>query len=131
MPTKESEWKEIAKCFEKWNFPNCVGAKDGKHGNYNFIYANVEGQDQIPDAGIFNDTWFSECLQNNTLSLPTSCILPGSITTTPFVFLGDDTFPLLPNTIKPFPELYMRKGSKERIFIDWVEDAEFLKRFLE
>lgn len=28
----EDRWKKIAKTFEeKWNFPNCIGAIDGKH----------------------------------------------------------------------------------------------------
>ena len=31
-PTSEAEWKEVARTFEQyWNFPNCVGAIDGKH----------------------------------------------------------------------------------------------------
>ena len=31
-PKNSDEWKEISKCFEaKWNFPNCLGAIDGKH----------------------------------------------------------------------------------------------------
>lgn len=32
MPENVSDWKIIAKDFkEKWNFPNCLGAVDGKH----------------------------------------------------------------------------------------------------
>jgi hypothetical protein len=32
IPKTEAEWKVIAKEFnDKWNFPNCLGAVDGKH----------------------------------------------------------------------------------------------------
>ena len=32
VPSSEQEWIQIAKQFkEKWNFPNCLGAIDGKH----------------------------------------------------------------------------------------------------
>jgi hypothetical protein len=27
----EMEWKEIERDFDKWNFPGCYGATDGKH----------------------------------------------------------------------------------------------------
>lgn len=32
VPTTEEEWKSIAEKFEeRWNFPHCCGALDGKH----------------------------------------------------------------------------------------------------
>jgi hypothetical protein len=32
IPKTEAEWKVIANGFnDQWNFPNCLGAVDGKH----------------------------------------------------------------------------------------------------
>ncbi len=32
IPRNAEEWKQVANAFEsKWNFPNCLGAMDGKH----------------------------------------------------------------------------------------------------
>lgn len=144
MPENESEWKTVMKTFDRWNYPNCVGAMDGKHisiqapinsgteyfnykgyhsivlfavvdGNYNFIYANVGCQGRISDAGIFNATQFKKCLQDNSMHLPRPCNLPGRTKESPAVFLGDDAFPMSVNLMKPYPGLY-NKGSPERIF---------------
>ena len=54
FPTCEREWERIAKGFEvKYNFPNCLGAVDGKHvaivpplgaGSYFYNYKGCNNQ---------------------------------------------------------------------------------------
>lgn len=144
LPQNEAEWKEVEQTYQKWNFPHCVGAMDGKHinlqapigsgteyfnykgfhsivlfavvdGNYNFIYANVGAQGRISDGGIFAATSFKESLDKMTMNLPTPCSLPGRTKATPYVFLGDDAFPLAENIMKPIGGTH-EENSKERIF---------------
>ena len=45
LPSTSAEWEQIASAFEKrWNYPNCIGALDGKH---------VQFQSQ-PNSGSLN-----------------------------------------------------------------------------
>lgn len=145
MPKNESEWRLVAREYEaKWNFPNCVGAMDGKHiavqapewsgtdyynykhffsivlfaivdANYNFIYADVGCQGRISDAGVFNNTSFCKSIETCTLNLPPDVSLPGRTVQSPYVFVGDDAFPLLRNILKAYPGI-QEKGSANRIF---------------
>nr|XP_034194023.1 protein ALP1-like [Osmia lignaria] len=145
IPQNEDEWKIVTKDYnEKWNFPNCVGAMDEKHvsiqaplnsgteffnykgffsivlsavvdANYNFIYCNVGCQGRISDGGVFQNSKFNELLTNIKMKLPGDCALPGRTRESPFVFLGDDAFPLTRNIMKPYPGVHA-KLSKNRIF---------------
>ncbi|KAL4113004.1 hypothetical protein QTP88_016713 [Uroleucon formosanum] len=138
-------FKLIAKEYEaKWNFPNCVSAMDGKHiavqapewsgtehynykqffsivlfaivdANYNFIYADVECQGRISDGGVFSNTSFNKSIETCTLNLPPDVSLPGRTVKSPYVFVGDDAFPLLRNILKPYPGI-QEKGSANRVF---------------
>ena len=84
LPSTEEEWTEVADLFYKrWNFPNCLGAIDGKHcrirvppqtgslfynykkffsivlmavvdADYKFLYINTGAQGKTADGGVWN-----------------------------------------------------------------------------
>ncbi|XP_050506192.1 uncharacterized protein LOC126884296 [Diabrotica virgifera virgifera] len=145
MPQSREEWLITGHQFANlWNFPKCAGVMDGKHimiqapkhsgsefynyksffsvvlfivanANYEVMYLNVGSQGCISDGGVFDSTHFKKMLYQNTLNLPELEPLPGRTKAVPFVFLGDDAFPLSPNLLKPYPGT-QEKGSSKRIF---------------
>jgi len=133
MPTtSEALWMQKADGFAKnCNFPNAVGALDGKHvrircpkksgsqfHNYksffsivlmaiadadmNFTVVTVGSAGRESDAGIFLSSGLSDALISNSLNLPQPRPLPGEQTDTPFVLLGDEAFPLRYNLMRPY-----------------------------
>lgn len=128
------EWKHIAGEFErKWNFPNCLGAVDGKHiriqppsgsgsyfwnykqynslvlmaicnANYEFLLCDFGTNGRVSDGGVINNTIFYRNLKNGTLNIPPSEKLSNSERQLPFVFIGDEAFALRPDFLKPFSQ---------------------------
>ncbi|XP_066600968.1 uncharacterized protein [Prorops nasuta] len=145
LPTRANEWMNTANDFQnKWNYPHCLGAIDGKHivikspdhsgsefynykgtfsivllavvdANYSFIYVDVGCQGRISDGGVFRNSSFFKKLFKNELHLPSDNTLPNKDEPIPYVFVGDDAFPLSNNLMKPYSGIH-NKGSKERIF---------------
>ena len=135
MPTTEHDWLEIASgYFEKWQFPHCLGAIDGKHivmrspDNSGSVYFNYKGTFSIvllaladahlqfvmigvgaygrnSDGGIFAHSNFGKALNTNALCLPSGSHLPGAkqLGDVPFVFIGDEAFPLHEHIMRPYP----------------------------
>lgn len=132
MPSLEEEWNKVRETFQQWNFPNCIGAVDGKHvvmdappnagsiyynyknthsivlmaicdGNYKFIYVDVGSNGRISDGGVFNKCSFVTAMENGSLHLPEVQPLPGCNTSIPSVLVADDAFALKPNLMKPYP----------------------------
>ncbi|XP_071571334.1 uncharacterized protein [Temnothorax nylanderi] len=132
-PPTVQTWAKIAEDLEnKWNFPNCIGAIDGKHvtaqcfkntgsafynykGTYStvligvcdadlrFTYVSIGSAGRESDGGIFQSLEFGRCIEAETLPLPPPKVLPGTNTCLPAVFVGDAAFPLLKNLMRPYP----------------------------
>lgn len=131
-PTEEM-WKHIANDFyTMWNFPNCLGAIDGKHiiiqappnsgslyFNYkktfsivllalvdahcNFIAVDVGAYGKNSDGGIFVNSNLGRAFQRDSLFIPKNTALPGTHTSAPYVIVGDEAFPLKTNLMRPYP----------------------------
>ena len=125
--------KEVEEGFRtKWNFPNCFGCIDGKHvrvkcpkqsgsefynykqffsiilqgvadANCRFVTVDIGAAGKQSDGGVFRNSDLYICLESNAFNVPTSVEIPGTGSTTPFVLLGDEAYPLMPYLMRPFP----------------------------
>lgn len=132
FPTTEYEWEKIADSFqEKWNFPNCLGAVDGKHvrivrpansgsyyynykgffsivlmaivnANMEFILVDVGTNGRVSDGGVLENTDFYLKLIDNSLNIPHSKEIGPKKRKLRFVFVADEAFALRENFMKPY-----------------------------
>ncbi|XP_046144675.1 protein ANTAGONIST OF LIKE HETEROCHROMATIN PROTEIN 1-like [Osmia bicornis bicornis] len=146
MPSTPNGWLAISQKFEDlWNFPHCIGSMGEKHvvlqapsnngsefynsksqfnivlfalvdAEYNFMYVDVGCQGRISDGGDLKNCDLSKKIHTNTLGLPEKSVLPNRTKEIPYVFLGDETFALSENLMKPFFSGAYNKKSAERIF---------------
>ena len=130
FPTSERDWERIAIGFEvKCNFPNCLGAVDGKHvaivpppaaGSYFFNYKGYNSQiligkadsdyefmhfkfgtnGRVSDGAVLEYTDFCDKLQNECLKIPEPSDVTGR--KLPYVFNGDEAFSLRKDFLKPY-----------------------------
>ena len=145
FPSTTQDWIGISKQFwRKWNFPNCLGAIDGKHiliqapsnsgslfynykgtysivllavcdANYRFIAFDIGEAGKESDSGIFSNSLLGQYLESQSLLLPQPASVPdvpGIIL--PYVFVGDEGFPLRKDLMRPFPGKNL--PNKEAIF---------------
>jgi hypothetical protein len=144
MPKTEEEWNFIAQRFlHEWQFPNCIGAIDGKHihvfppknsgslyynykegfsivllavvdADYKFIGVDIGANGKCSDSGIWGSSKLRKAFMNSLTKIPAASNLPGTQTISPFVILGDSGFPLEQNVMRPYGENNITP--KQRVF---------------
>lgn len=143
-PTTPEAWATVAEEYwQRWNFPHCIGALDGKHvkihkpacsgatyfnykhtysvillavadANYRFVFVDIGSQGRCSDAGVFSESLLNEALEANSLKLPAPTPLPGTNKDMPYWLLADDAFPLREHILKPYPQRNL--NFEQRIF---------------
>ncbi|XP_040193323.1 protein ALP1-like isoform X1 [Rana temporaria] len=131
--TAAEDWEKISQVFwERCNFPNCLGAIDGKHirivkpmasgsqyfnykkyfsfvlmavadANYCFTYIDIGSYGSSADSAIFGNSSFGQLLRTDGLDLPQNSPLPGTNgPPLPSVFVGDEAFALNTHLLRPY-----------------------------
>lgn len=128
----EDEWLNIAAGFEsRANFPNCLGAIDGKHvriiqppgsgstyfnykkyfsivllavcdSNYRFIYIDTGSYGKASDSSVFKNSELLKKIKENTLNIPKSKPLSTGGDNLSFTFIGDEAFGLSTYMLRPY-----------------------------
>ena len=85
-------------------------------GNYEFTYIDVGCNGRVSDGGVWDRCSLNQLLEQGQANLPEDAVLPGSTSgkKVPYVFVGDDAFPLKRNLMKPFP--FRNQTEEQRIY---------------
>ena len=132
-PSSEKEWEQIATDFEnKWNFPHCLGAIDGKHvviqapacsgssfynykkthsivllsvcnAKYHFSLIDIGNSGRQSDGSVYTNSRLGYAIENGRLGIPQACKVRDAEIILPYVFVGDNAFALKPHMMKPYP----------------------------
>ncbi|KAK5647765.1 hypothetical protein RI129_002657 [Pyrocoelia pectoralis] len=125
----------------KWQYPNCAGAIDGKHvviqcprnsgsnyfnykktfsivllalvdANYKFIAIDVGAYGRNSDSSILLHSKMGKKLEAGDFGMPPDKVLPGTNISMPCVILGDEAFTLSSYMMRPYPRAFAREEHK-------------------
>ena len=145
QPTEEDWKKKGQEFYSLWQFPNCIGAADGKHieiqephnsgslffnyrktfsvilldlinANYEFTIIDIGGYGKSSDGGLFAWSILGKSLEANTLNISNSKPLPNIEEPLPFVIVGDEAFPLTIYLLRPYLGVSTRNNESKQIY---------------
>ncbi|XP_071576128.1 uncharacterized protein [Temnothorax nylanderi] len=129
----ENLWIQKAKKFELlWDFPNCIGAIDGKHvqiqappksgstfynyknmhiivlmaladANCCFTVVDIGAEGRRSDGGILQDSVLRHLLEEKRLNIPRARLISDKGPELPYVIIGDEAFGLTSYMLRPYP----------------------------
>lgn len=142
----ERDFKRLSDDFwNLWDFPNCIGAIDGKHvrikcpdnsgslffnykqhfsivllalvsANYKFIAVDIGSYGKEGDSGIFKNSAMGKKIAAGQFNIPEDNFLPGTNILAPHVIVGDEAFALDTFMMKPYSKNNARNCSMKSIF---------------
>lgn len=142
-PITKQLLEDVAIEFDKKaNFPNCIGALDGKHiriscpahsgslfynykgynsivllaivdSRYRFIFVDIGAYGKESDSTIFHNSKLYDLIVTHKLPIPAPKPLPCN-QNAPFVFVGDEAFSLSNNVMRPYSGKHL--SVEQRIF---------------
>ncbi|KAJ8868586.1 hypothetical protein PR048_030124 [Dryococelus australis] len=139
-------WEKAAQEFkQKWHFPHCIGSVDGRHivmknvpnagsaffnykgtfytiliatvdAKYKFTSIDVGSYDRLNDSTIFRSSVLGDALHCKTLPTPPPAVCSGFTYLLPYVFVGDEAFPLMENLMRPYPRCSVTGNMDNKVF---------------
>ncbi|XP_025158823.1 protein ANTAGONIST OF LIKE HETEROCHROMATIN PROTEIN 1-like isoform X2 [Harpegnathos saltator] len=139
FPDSELAWKVIVHDYmERWNFPNCLGAMDGKHIRIDpplqsgSSYFNYKETFSIVLLGVVDAQLRFIFVDKNDINIPPPSPLPGTEQDFPYVIIGDEGFSLSTNVLISYSkEQCTGKKREEFIITDYLERDDVRKIHLE
>ncbi|XP_034246598.1 protein ANTAGONIST OF LIKE HETEROCHROMATIN PROTEIN 1-like [Thrips palmi] len=146
FPSSQEEWEAVAGGYaERWNFPHCIGAMDGKHvridppvksgsmfynykqtfsivllalvdADLRFVYVDSGANGRASDRGIWNRCTLKAYIESDNSCIPAPSPLPGTAQDYPYVILGDEGFTLSEKLLIPYPKDTCHNRRDRRIF---------------
>ena len=127
-----------------WNFPNCIGAIDGKHvkvqaspnsgskffnykhsfsvvllalldARYKLTVVDIGSYGRNSDGGVFAHSKLGKYLETH-LGIPEDKQLPGTSCLAPHVTVGDEAFPLKTYLMRPYPGSQSKWDHEKSVF---------------
>ena len=132
IPSTSEDWLKISETFQsQWNFPNGLGAIDGKYiqvrpplgigseyfsykktfsiillaiagPDYECINVDIGSNRQMNDSGVWNSSDLRRKVEGNCLSIPVLTPLPLGYIRIPYLFVGGDAFVVNSYMMKPY-----------------------------
>ena len=146
FPTlNEQEWLNIAESFNsRANFPNCIGAIDGKHvrlvspkysgseyynykkfyslvllavcdSNYRFLFIDVGSFGKASDSSVYKHSELYTKIMDGSMGIPPPKPISSNGDPLPFVFVGDEAFGLSKHMLRPYASRNLIE-KKKKIF---------------
>lgn len=137
MPDTAERWSVVVNGFDqRWNYPGCIGAIDGKHirivtpklsgstfhnykgfksvvllavvdANYEVMYADVGCEGTVADGGVLKNSSLWQDIVSGAQVLPEDIVLRGTQQTMKCHLIGDDAFAMSPVMLKPYAHRHL------------------------